>query len=79
MTQGLHGLQIRWGEEDEEEEEEQVEHTVAMELKKSHPCTLHGNQLWKNYHGVDMVSDHEKEEAKQMSQVLLTLESAAVL
>jgi hypothetical protein len=33
----------------------------------------------KNYHGIDMVSDYEKEEAKQMSQVLLTLESAAVL
>lgn len=39
MTQGLDGLQIRW----EEEDEEQVDHTVAMELKKSNPCTLHGN------------------------------------
>ncbi len=42
MTQGLDGLQIRW-EEEEEEEEQQVDHTVAMELKKSNPCTLHGN------------------------------------
>jgi len=53
--------------------------SVAMELKKSNPCTFHGNWLWKKYHGVDMVSDREKEEAKQMSQVLLTLESTAVL
>jgi hypothetical protein len=47
--------------------------------RKAIPAHYTGISCWKNYHGVDMVSDHEKEEAKQMSQVLLTLESAAVL